>query len=268
MIDEFIIREAAVAGQFYPMDKIELTEFINHLNNKTEVCKFKNKKIKGVIVPHAGYIFSGYTAVSAFKCLQGKEYDEIFMLGPSHYYPVQEVAVSTSKFWKTPLGRVSVSPRVKELRSKELFVENNLAHQDEHSLEVQLPFLQTYLKNNFNIIPMLTNGFKFRAVAKALSEMVDENDLFVVSSDLSHYYPYDVAVKIDKKSINEILSLNSDVVIQDDFEACGKGGIAIILEIIKAKGWKIDLIDYHNSGDFIDDRSRVVGYASFLIWEE
>ena len=261
------IRESAVAGQFYPLDKTELENLINDLSKKAPVPHNIKTRIKGLIVPHAGYVYSGLTAVSAYKYLQETDFDEIFLLGPSHYYPADKITLANYQYWKTPLVLVKSSPRIKEIEKLDNFIVDNVVHQDEHSLEVQLPFLQTFINNNFNIIPMLVNNTHVHEVALTLAQLVDDNDLFVISSDLSHYYSDDIAKTIDKKSINAILELDSSIVAGNDFEACGHMSIAIMLEIIKMKDWNIELIDYKTSGDIVGDKSRVVGYGSFVIYE-
>jgi hypothetical protein len=185
----------------------------------------------------------------------------------SHNFPLSDVCVAQFKTWETPLGKVEQSARCSEISKidektdKPIFSDDCDVHLDEHCLEVQLPFLQKVLDPNFKIIPMLIGEVSPRTVAKTLDGLIHEDDLIVVSSDFSHYFEYEKAKELDKKTIDAILALNTDLIDTIDCEACGYKAIAVLIEIAKLRGWKPVLIEYINSGDVTGDKGRVVGYA-------
>lgn len=258
-------RKAAVAGTFYPSDEKTLNEAINsYLDNAK---KIHLKGVKGIIVPHAGYIYSGPIAGYGYKLLTqlpDKLYN-IFILAPSHFIPIG-ASVGNFENYETPLGLIKVNNKI----CTELMKNTDIdfipdAHVQEHSLEVQLPFLLKTIKR-FKIVPILLGNIDPEYISKALDTyFTGPNNIFVVSSDLSHYMPYEEANFKDKKSIQAITGLDIDK--EENIDACGNLGIKIIMRLAKKHGYKISLLDYRNSGDTAGDKSGVVGYGALAIFK-
>ena len=245
------MRKPAVAGKFYPGDAKEINEMIRNFLDAADTKA--EGKLKGIIVPHAGYVYSGPVAAYAYKLLEGQKIKKIIMLGPSHYGIFPGLAESGYEKWQTPLGEIQTfSIGLNQIPK---------AHGPEHSLEVQLPFLQNVLQD-FHIDPILTGDLTPQEGAK----LVDRDAFFIISSDLSHYYPYAQAIERDERTIKLIESLDvENFMIGGD--ACGKMGIAIIMQLARKKGWKIKLLKYANSGDTAGPKTEVVGYAAFAVIE-
>ncbi len=199
------VRPPSVAGLFYPSEKAELEESVRVLmrDAKKDVKQDLPERIFGIISPHAGYAYSGYTAAHAYSLLQGKEIKTIVVVSPSHREYFEGVSVFPGKAYSTPLGKVEIDSDFRDglLESSCGLVEANFAgHRTEHAVEVQLPFLQVIL-GKFKLVPLVMGDQKpeyCRNLGKSLSEVVGEDTLIVASSDLSHYYDYESANKIDQ----------------------------------------------------------------------
>jgi len=248
------IREPAVSGMFYPNSKAELSQMIDSLMQKCVKKKLDN--VKAMIVPHAGYSYSGIVAASGYSLIKEKPHNMVIIMGPSHRIPFLGGAFDTNEFWITPLGKVKVNNFYAE--KIKLLPE---AHIHEHSIEVQVPFLQKTLRD-FSICP-ISLGFYAGSITNDILKNISDNTLIIVSSDLSHYLPYADAVKTDNATIKSILSLEH--VNADD--ACGAEGINILVDIAKIKKWKPLLVDYKNSGDTSGAKSEVVGYCCIAFIE-
>ena len=262
-ITQKTVREPAFAGTWYPGTGLELNNtldgFLDNVN-KLEV----NGTIKAVIVPHAGYHYSGQIAAAAFKQLSSG-YEDVFLLGPSHRYALEGISVLNVTHYKTPLGEVPLSDKAREIRSNEDAVTVPEAHKEEHSLEIELPFLQRRL-GEFKLVPMLVGPIDANGLKKTLLGYVSEDDLIVVSVDLSHYHSYEAAKQLDAYSINSILNLDPSAIMKAQIDA--PWAVATLLEIAKEKGWKPLLLYYANSGDITGDKESVVGYSAFVFVEE
>lgn len=259
-------RKSVFAGSFYPENKDDLEEMIEEFMRKADVDKIE--KLKGIVVPHAGYVYSGEVAANGFKLLSflpEKEW-KVIMLGPSHTAWFEGAALSTEKEWETPLGKVKLIDAGNLIKkSRGLVVEKNEAHEQEHCLEIELPFLQTALKK-FKILPMVLGEINEKRLAELLSDEIDKDTIIVVSSDLSHYLPYDQAIAIDSFANGAIPALDIKTV-EKKVEACGKSGILTLMNIAKIKGWKGKFIEYMNSGDTAGDKEQVVGYGCYAFFE-
>jgi len=256
------IRESVFSGSWYPSDKNELANLVDSYLNNAQELKIEGE-IKAIIVPHAGYVYSGQIAATAFKQLE-KEYDNIFLIGPSHRYALTNSSISGFKYYSTPLGKIKLSKKAQQMLKEELINNIEEAHEQEHALEVELPFLQRQLKN-FEIIPILvgstdTNGFK-----DVLSKYLGEEDLIVASVDLSHYHEYNEAVQLDSYTIEKILNLDDEAILYSEIDA--PWAISSLLKIAKEKSWKPYLIAYANSGDITGNKESVVGYSSIIFVE-
>jgi len=254
------IRSPIAAGSFYPADPRELQQMVQMFLQEV-IEKQLPGLIKAIIVPHAGYVYSGLVAASAYKLMQNKSYSKIILLGPSHYATFDGLVTSPADIWETSLGKVKSLKKTDFPQNEIDILESSSIHQPEHCLEVQLPFLQTVLKD-FKIFPLLMGDISPERVAKFLSLLLDEQSLLVVSSDLSHYLPYKEAKEIDQVTINAILQQNQ-VNFQEQGEACGKMPIMSLMHLALQQHWQPHLLKALNSGDITGDRTQVVGYASF-----
>ncbi len=265
------VREPAVSDMFYPADPVELSKMINHFLKNAQLFPYKPE---AVVSPHAGYIYSGQTAAYSYKQFLNLDRDKhytILLIGPSHYVPFEGISFGYYDYWLTPLGEVKVNKKEIEqfvLKNKNLPITlNTVPHLREHSLEVQVPFLQAVLEN-FSIIPVVYGQIHYSIVERVIQDIKGDREdvIVVISTDLSHYYPDDVARSID---INCNLAVEKlDLSYLDRCEACGKTGLSAVIDHARKKGWKGKVLDYRTSGDTSGDRSSVVGYGSYIFFRE
>lgn len=264
------VRPAAVAGTFYPGDAPTLSRAVDTLlaEARRRAPRGESEPFpKALIVPHAGYIYSGPVAASAYARLQeGRDrVKRVVLLGPCHHVPVRGFALPGAQRFATPLGTVEVDPaaRARLLRLPQV-VESAEAHAWEHSLEVQLPFLQTVF-DSFTLVPLVVGAASAEEGAEVLETIWGGAEtLIVVSSDLSHYLPYEVARQVDSATARAILALRHDLAPQ---QACGAIPVDALLLAAKRHGLEARLLDLRNSGDTAGDRARVVGYGAFAFTE-
>jgi hypothetical protein len=262
-----LVREPAVSGSFYPAEPVSLRWFINEFLvqaiTPTGILATEPGPLRGLIAPHAGYKYSGPIAAYAFKALRASRGTRrVFLLGPAHFVPIPGVALSSFAGFATPLGVVAVDVAIVQAMLAEqprLYLEGNVAHVPEHSLEVELPFLQRCLPD-VPIVPMLFGEVDVAAVARDLAQRLTAEDLLLVSSDLSHYHDYDTARTLDGRFLQDVLA--GDLAAAARGEACGKAPILTLMHVAQQLGWTAALRDARNSGDTAGDRRRVVGYAS------
>ncbi len=261
-----MLRKPAVAGMFYPKEKEALqkmlTLFFQTVNQdksfQEKIKDIKAEDIHGLIVPHAGYIYSGRTAAYAYSLLKKVKPKNILLLGPNHTIPLSGISFADYEEWETPLGKINAVTK-NHIFSPFISYENN-AHLKEHCLEVQLPFLQYFLKD-FQIAPSiigeLTEG-EIKSFARLLKENF-ANYFIIISTDLSHYLSQNNAEKEDKKTINSIINFNPL-----NFNACGRFPLAVAVELCRLNRWQPKLLHYTTSAEASGDASRVVGYASLF----
>ena len=257
-----VVREPAVAGQFYPEDPGELRALVNRFIEDAD-CK-EEAAPKALIAPHAGLIYSGPIAASAYAQLaQARDQiQRIVLLGPSHRVPFRGLALSSAGQFRTPLGDIPLDPdaaaSLDDLPQVQVL---DLAHAQEHSLEVQLPFLQRVL-GDFSIVPIVVGEVRPQAVAKLL-ELVwgGPETLIVISSDLSHYLDYDTARAQDSTTCRRIEQLDTRI---DQDDACGATPVRGLLLAAKRRGMTVKTLDLCNSGDTGGDRDFVVGYGAWM----
>jgi AmmeMemoRadiSam system protein B len=256
-----VVREPAVAGQFYPQEPAELRALVSALLG--EVAPDGEVPPKALVAPHAGYVYSGAVAASAYARLSRHRdvYQRVVLLGPCHRVPVAGMALSAAEAFRTPLGDVPVDRDAVarlETHGVEVF---EPSHQYEHSLEVHLPFLQTVL-GEFSIVPVVVGETPARAVASLLDALWGGPEtLIVISSDLSHYLPYDAAREQDAATCRRIERLDSDIAHDD---ACGATPLRGLLPAAKRHGMQVTTLDLRNSGDTGGDRDFVVGYGAWM----
>ena len=263
------IRKAVWAGRFYPASRSELEQTIDSLTfqaKQTRVQIPPHKQLKALILPHAGYIYSGLTAAHASLVLRENQFDKVILMGPDHRVGFNNCAISDVEAYQTPLGLVRLNKDAAVLRRQSnLFRSIPDSDMFEHSVEVILPFLQHYIKN-FEFIPIVTGRVDVKLLAHAIEPLIDEKTLLVVSSDLSHHLSYSEAVDRDRETINMILKLKSDKLLKSNNRACGKIPILIALNMAMRYGWEPVLLHYSNSGDTAGGRSQVVGYAAIAFY--
>lgn len=274
------IREPAVAGTFYPESEGELGSMIDGFFEKVELPEL-DKYIRGMIVPHAGYIYSGQVAAYGYKALMDSPpaggINTVILIGNSHKEYFDGISIFPEGYYKTPLGNIEIDKDLakKLIDSNDKIFYKESAHSEEHSLEVQLPFLQKVL-DNFKIVPVIIGNQAgvVDILINALKPIVDDNTLIIASSDLSHYPNYEDAKHSDNEVIDAILTgekenlsntisqLEKELIPNLQTCACGQDSIEVVMALMEGKN--IKLLNSANSGDASGDMSRVVGYATIV----
>ena len=256
-------REPAVAGQFYPDNPDQLADMLQQMF--AQVKAVKPGHVKALIAPHAGYIYSGPVAANAYQSLrqQADQISRVILLGPSHRVGFLGIATSSASSYRMPQGEIPLDrDSIDLLKALPQVIEMDQAHQFEHSLEVQLPFLQSVLKQ-FSLVPLVVGDCAASEVAEVIERLWGGDEtLFVISSDLSHYNAYEVARQQDKKTSDAILRLAPQDI--DYGDACGRNPVNGLLLAAKQHGLKPELLDLRNSGDTAGPRDRVVGYGAYI----
>lgn len=272
------VRKPAVAGAFYPGTKKELTAQITGFLNQADREKIPPElkgRIIGLMVPHAGYVFSGQVAATAFKQLEGLHFDTVVIIGMSHHAYFEGISVYAQGYFETPLGLVEIDSEMADalIKSHPNIKSIPEVQEQEHSLEVQIPFLQTVL-DKFKIVPILmSNPLDYKILANSLLSLYrDKNVLFVASSDMTHYPSYEIANSVDKDTLRLIENLDLEGLIKwtntqhKDCATvlCGSGAVLTLVRLTKELGGTQSyVLKYANSGDTpIGDKIRVVGYGA------
>jgi len=262
------VRPAAVAGKFYPADPEVLRRTIGDMLGDGGPSE-PDVAPELLIVPHAGYVYSGSVAASAYRLLVGltKVVRRVALLGPSHFVAQQGLASPGVDLLATPLGEIPVDRELAATAMMSSIVgDNPVAHAREHSLEVQLPFLRVIL-GDLSVLPLLTGRVRPEAAADVLEAVTTGDDVIgIISSDLSHYLDYDAARQRDTRTAMLITELRPGDLSPDD--ACGRTAVQAALMVAKRKGWACRVLDLGNSGDTAGSMDRVVGYGSFVIGPE
>ncbi|MDO8311558.1 MAG: AmmeMemoRadiSam system protein B [Sideroxyarcus sp.] len=259
------VRPPAVAGTFYPADPRQLT---HEVRGFLAEARPQSLNPKALIVPHAGYIYSGAIAANAYATLKGlaPHIRRVVLLGPAHRVAVRGLALPDAEAFDTPLGRVMLDAKaMRTLAHLPQVIVSGEAHAQEHSLEVQLPFLQSVL-DDFTLLPLAVGMATADEVAEVLEVLWGgEETLIVVSSDLSHYLPYATAQYVDGQTVNDIIKLLQPI---NHDQACGATPISGLIVAARRHHLKPHLLDLRNSGDTAGTRDKVVGYAAFAFTEE
>jgi hypothetical protein len=263
------VRKPIRAGSFYPSDPSKLRSLITQLTIKAQNTRLqppRNKHLRAIILPHAGYIYSGWTAAHASRVLHPGQFTKVILLGPDHYIGFSNGAICDAAAYETPLGKITLHENAAKLRRQHELFQSLPIHLDkEHSLEVVLPFLQTYL-GKFQLVPIIAGRADIKGLANALDGILDNDTLVVVSSDLSHFLSHAEAAKRDRETINAIMEMNPEDLVKTDNRACGTAPILILMELARRHHWDPLILHYSNSGDTAGDRSRVVGYAAIAFF--
>ena len=268
------VREPAFAGSWYPADSSDLSEMIDDYLKKVEKRDLKGDLV-GLWVPHAGYSFSGGVAAHAYRQLENKKFETVIVIGPSHRYPLAGISICDRGFYKTPLGIVPidtvVAAQLKAAGKKVNYIPQ--AHANEHSIEIQLPFLQRTL-GSFKLVPVLVGSPSVQDMGDFAEALIDvlgaRGRLLVLSADLSHYHPYKEAQALDRACLEAVQSLDAAELVQRinsrQTEIDAPGAATAMIMALKAIGAeKATLLKYANSGDVMGDKSKVVGYAALAV---
>lgn len=255
-------RNTAVAGLFYPQDPIELQQQVDDYLASANALDYT---AKALIAPHAGYIYSGAIAASAYIHLRQRAdtIHRVVLIGPSHRVAFEGMALTQDDAYRSPLGQVVIDKEayqdIADINGVDYY---DLAHKPEHSLEVQLPFLQTSL-NQFKLVPIVVGNATPVEVADVIDRLWGGDEtLIVISSDLSHYHDYYTAQRLDQNTSRAIEALQTNKLTHE--RACGCTPVQGLLEAAKRHGLKAHTVDLRNSGDTAGDRNRVVGYGAYV----
>jgi MEMO1 family protein len=258
-------RPPAVAGYFYPASADELRTMISRFMQQAD----RGDRVpKAIIAPHAGYIYSGQTAARAYACLQPIKHKikRIILLGPAHRVHVNGLALSSAKYFTTPLGDIEIDQAaINLIQDLPQVCVSDIAHEQEHSLEVHLPLLQ-YLLDTFTLLPLVVGEANPESVAEVLDILWGGEETFIIiSSDLSHYQEYNKAHSVDTSTTRAIEQLQLEKI--GPHQACGCMPMRGLLHIARTKKLTVKTIELCNSGDTAGTRDRVVGYGAYGFYE-
>jgi AmmeMemoRadiSam system protein B len=261
------VRPPVVAGTFYPREEADLRATVEHLLASAPERPPHVPPAKAIIAPHAGYLYSGPIAASAYRAIEPRADDvtRVVLLGPAHRVPVRGLAAPSVDAFATPLGEVPIDDAARQhVASLPHVVVDDRPHVDEHSLEVHLPFLQVVLRREWTLVPLLVGEAIPIEVADVLAPLWGGPEtLVVVSTDLSHYHDHDTAEVLDRRTAAAIVRREVDAIHGHD--ACGARPVRGLLELSRRAGLEVELLDVRNSGDTAGDRARVVGYGAFAV---
>ncbi len=279
------VRKPAVAHLFYPGDKIHLKAMVNEFlaNVDEQLIQELQPKIGlplALVSPHAGYVYSGQVAAYGYKLIEHTNWDVVVLLGPSHYVNFEGGALSPAVSFQTPLGEIDVQQDYNAALIEEdphLFSYLSAAHEREHCLETQLPFLKEIIEGEFHIVPILLGSLSpqsIKDIARILAHVHrqrNERILYVVSTDLSHYHSDKEAIEMDKRLIRHFVKMDSASLMKDALaglvEACGIFPLLVIMELARDLGrTQAKNLIYRHSGMVSGDNHQVVGYMSGVIW--
>ncbi|MDI6739910.1 MAG: AmmeMemoRadiSam system protein B [Candidatus Edwardsbacteria bacterium] len=268
------LRKSIIAGSWYPGEPAKLKSEINKYLGAAKESAEKSELL-GIIVPHAGYMYSGPVAAYAYKNLAGRDIKTVVLIGPSHRAYFEGAAVYASGAWETPLGKVEIDEALaKKIIANDSAYIHDLpkVHAEEHSLEIQLPFLQSVLKPEFRIVPIMLFDHSLAScerLAQAVAEAVKDRPdiLLLASSDLSHYHADAEAKKLDKLVVSSVEKYDPEKLAGDltlkKCEACGGGPIVAVMQACRFLGADKSIVyDYRTSGDVVGERAQVVGYLA------
>ncbi len=253
------IRPAAVAGVFYPAHSSELK--VTALELLRADSTVPDTAVRALVVPHAGWIYSGAVAAKAYQLLSADHVHRVVIAGPAHRVAIRGIAVPSVAAFTTPLGDIVIDDH---LRARALLCngvqQRDDAHALEHAIEVQLPFLQVQL-TQFTLLPLVVGACSADQVAVLFEQLITPDVLLIISTDLSHFLVYDDACARDHDTIHHILSRDTNL---HGEQACGAYPLNGFLRFATQQGWQLTCLNYCNSGDTAGSKDRVVGYASFV----
>jgi len=255
------MREMSVAGSFYPNDKDEILRYINHFNNiYSKELSLPNIKTKVVVVPHAGYIYSGYTANIAYRLLQKSGVKNYLVIGPSHKVGFNGISMCDDKKYATPFGKIENAQEMRDELAENFDLKKLIPH-EEHSTEVQFPFLKHYIPD-VKIIELIYGRVSSDEISQIIDYVLQKEDYgVVISSDLSHFHNLEMANSLDMFCAKAIINLDLEE-LKNGCEACGILGIEAVIKSALKLNLHSTLLDYRTSADATEDDKRVVGYLS------
>ncbi len=259
------VRTPAVAGTFYPGRPGELKRMVEDLLAGAPIPE-KGKAPAALVVPHAGYVYSGPVAATAYARLSriGASISRVVALGPVHYIPIRGAAVPAAGAWATPLGQVPIDDSLRERAVAHGAAVDDRPHAPEHALEVQVPFLQCVLGEGFSFLPVAVSDQPAAETADLIGEFLGEDGtLVLVSTDLSHYHDLATARRLDRRTSDAILGRDASALSGDD--ACGFYPLRGLVELARRKNLPVELLDLRTSGDTAGGPERVVGYGAFAV---
>ncbi len=262
MCEKMKIRKSACSGTWFSSNRDELAGQVDSLLRSSS--ENGQGRLKAIIVPHAGYAYSGSVAAKAFSQVP-KTTKKIMILGTAHHYPLGGASVDDVDCYETPLGMVKLAEEARKLLQEKNVSSVEEATGEEHSIEIELPFLQRLLPD-FAIIPVVVGKVSPERFSGIIEKYADDKTLIVISVDLSHFHSQETANRLDNETIRNILSLDSSGIMECEVDS--PYALAAFLHLAKGKGWTARLLDYKTSGDVTGNHDEVVGYGSFAFYEE
>ena len=265
------LRSTVVAGQFYPAGKDEIIKMIDHYNTildtHADIKKLFSLRPRAVIVPHAGYIYSGFTANVALRMLSAQNLKRIAVIGPSHRVYLDGISVADYESYETPLGVLNIDKETVKVLERRFGIHFYPDAHQEHSTEVQMPFIKHYMPD-VSVVELVYGDVAPQELADVIDYLLeDPQTAVVISTDLSHYYDIEKAKRLDSICLDAIMNLKPSELHQG-CEACGKRGVEAMLVSARHKGLRPHILDYRTSADASGDRSQVVGYVSVAFTQE
>jgi AmmeMemoRadiSam system protein B len=254
-----VTREPAAAGLFYPAEREHLASAVEAMLARARPARVPGT-LRALVVPHAGYAYSGSIAAAGFALLPAAP-ARVALLGPSHYVPLDGVAVSGAERWRTPLGDVPVDDGLRAAAVGAGAAVDDRPHREDHALEVELPFLQHRVGDGLRVVPVAAGGAP-DAIAAVVAALAGKA-LVLVSTDLSHYADDATARRRDRRTADAVLALDADAIGDDD--ACGAAALRALVVHARREGWTCSLLELATSADATGDIRRVVGYGAFAL---
>jgi AmmeMemoRadiSam system protein B len=257
------VRRPAAAGTFYAGTADELAADVDRLLALVDRPSWIGDIPAAIVVPHAGYLYSGPVAASAYARLRDAAPDTVAILGPAHFVPLRGFAVPAAAAWDTPLGAVEIDLGLRGAAVRAGAVVDDAPHLPEHSIEVQVPFLQRLVGARLRLLPIAVGWSEAGDVAELVAALLGEGAFVVVSTDLSHYHDLETARRIDRRTADSILARRPDAIGLED--ACGVFGLRGAVELARREDLAVELLDLRTSADTAGEPWRVVGYGAFRI---
>jgi AmmeMemoRadiSam system protein B len=253
------VRSPVAAGRFYPAEQHELAALVDRLLDAAPQPALPGGRLRALVVPHAGYVYSGVVAAAGFATIHARAGGlSVVLLGPSHFAPLRSCAITEADGWETPLGSVPVDRELRAAGVAAGAVTDERPHRNDHALEVQLPFLQRRAGGGLRVVPVAVGS---AAGAAELVAALAPEALIVVSSDLSHYHEDSAGRRLDAATAEAVLTLDDAAL--GDLDACGVDALRALLRHARRDGWTATLLDLRTSADAGADPRRVVGYGAF-----
>lgn len=269
-MDDNKIRKAEYAGLYYPSTAEELDKQLDLAMAEASTLgpDYSELGIAAMIVPCGGYTYTAETSAAAFQKVMGRKYERVIVIGTSHFISLNGFGLTEKSVYQSPFGDVQIDLEfVEKLKTDFNFSVNEMAFVKEYSIELQIPFLQKYLKD-FKLVPIIMGSrVDYVEVAARLADLIDDKTLIVVSTNLSHYLSDEKARVVDQNTINEILARNTRSILSDG-QASALNGLALLNEVALMKEWQPAFLKYQNSSENSGDKDSVVGFASFVYFSQ